>query len=289
VFRPRCGQAWWSAAARTSSGVIDSLDPYRPDGLPTVDETGCVRCPPTSAPLSNRPGLVAVRLDDEDSKVELARMRMESGMELGQTSGTELALAWSSVFAAVGTVGAFVVGGWVLFRQVKRDRALDAERERSRRRRQAEQVAAWVGSFDADSDKLQSSFDPDSDKLQSESMEQHYPRLGTTPAAIVRNSSRLPIWDVSLNWATREGPILDNTMTFATIPPDDEVAWEAPDWLPELERPTIGIQISFRDASMVWWRRDQYGILTDLGSPSPPAAPRESLCLYTAAQSGPQR
>jgi hypothetical protein len=49
-------------------------------------------------------------------------------MELSQTSATDLALAWSSIFAAVGTVGAFVVGGWVLFRQVRRDRAYDRER-----------------------------------------------------------------------------------------------------------------------------------------------------------------
>jgi hypothetical protein len=27
------------------------LDSYRPDGLPTVDETGRVRCPPTSVLL----------------------------------------------------------------------------------------------------------------------------------------------------------------------------------------------------------------------------------------------
>ena len=179
-------------------------------------------------------------------------------MELSQASGTDLAIAWSSVFAAVGTVGAFIVGGWVLFRQVKRDRASDAERERSRRRRQAEQVAAWVGSYDVQSDKLQRE-------------NPHRSKSGTTPAAIVRNSSRLPIWEVSLNWTTREGPILDNTMTFATIPPNDEAAWEGPNWLPKHELPSVGIQISFLDASMVWWRRDQYGILTDLGIHRPPS------------------
>jgi hypothetical protein len=192
-------------------------------------------------------------------------------MELAQTTGTDLAIAWSSVFAAVGTVGAFIVGGWVLFRQVKRDRESDAERERSRRRRQAELVAAWVGSFDVDSDKLYSETLPQSKSRTKPDR----PTSGTTPAAIVRNSSRLPVWDVSLNWVTREGPILNNTMSFATIPPGDEVAWEAPDWLPKPELPNIGIQISFRDAGMVWWRRDQYGILTDLGSPSPPGRTRE--------------
>ena len=38
---------------RTVCGMLlgACLDPYRPDGLPTVDETGWVRCPPTSALL----------------------------------------------------------------------------------------------------------------------------------------------------------------------------------------------------------------------------------------------
>ena len=47
---------------------------------------------------------------------------------------------WSSWFAAVGTVGTFVVGGEVLWREIRRDRA----REVQQRREQAEQVAAWV-------------------------------------------------------------------------------------------------------------------------------------------------
>ncbi len=88
------------------------------------------------------------------------------------------------------------------------------------------------------------------------------------PAAIVRNGSRLPIWDVSVQWVTREGPVTDVQVTFATIPPEDEVASEARESLPR--DPSLGVAITFRDAAMVWWSRDQYGILDDRGSPSPP-------------------
>lgn len=53
---------------------------------------------------------------------------------------------WASWFAAVGTVGTFVVGGEVLWREIRRDRV----REEQQRRGQAEQVAAWLMRHDGD-------------------------------------------------------------------------------------------------------------------------------------------
>ena len=131
------------------------------------------------------------------------------------------------------------------------------EEKRSQRRRQAELVAAWVGRYDSQSDRLLSS-------------SPHMPVEGKVPAAVIRNGSRLPIWDVGVQWVTEDGPVINEEVSFATIPPEDEVAWEAPDSLPENVRPYVGVVITFRDAAMVWWSRDQYGNLEDRGSPSPP-------------------
>ena len=51
---------------------------------------------------------------------------------------------WATWLAAIGTLGTFIVGGKVLWREIQRDR----KREELERRRQAEQVAAWVAKGD---------------------------------------------------------------------------------------------------------------------------------------------
>jgi hypothetical protein len=133
--------------------------------------------------------------------------------------------------------------------------------EQSRRRQQAELVAAWVGRFDSLSDRISRS-------------SSNYSTGETVPAAIVRNGSSLPIWDVEVRWIAKEGPVLNEVMSFATIPPEDDAAWEVPDFLPNDAQPSLMVAITFRDAAMVWWSRDEHGILEQLDSPSLPERDR---------------
>ena len=70
--------------------------------------------------------------------------RSRSYEQYGQLVDPDWVSAYADVFAAVGTVGAFVSGGWLLHREIGRDRDRVDEKERE----QASQVHAWVESLD---------------------------------------------------------------------------------------------------------------------------------------------
>jgi hypothetical protein len=73
---------------------------------------------------------------------------------------------------------------------------------------------------------------------------------------------RFPLanWDVEVRWVAEEIPGLNAAMHFDTIPPEDKVAWEVPDFLSDGVDHSLMVAITFRDAAMVWWSRDEHGI-----------------------------
>jgi hypothetical protein len=97
------------------------------------------------------------------------------------TSDADLITAWASVAAAVGTVGAFGIGGAVLLGERRRERELAA-------RAQAVRIAAWH--------QVISGTDPRLSRAYAEAR---------MIALIVRNDSDLPVYRTQLFWELESG------------------------------------------------------------------------------------
>jgi hypothetical protein len=109
----------------------------------------------------------------------------------------------------------------------------DWQREaRERRRAQAAQVFTWIGERPVRDGEA--------------------PR----PAACVRNTSRQPVYDISVGWGS------SGVGTWRVLLPDEENA--IPGAGSSVADGTVPILIEFRDAAGVRWRATSHGELTDL-------------------------
>ncbi len=148
-----------------------------------------------------------------------------------------LSADWVSVYvnaaAALGTMGAFVVG-FVLFRREHRREERRAEDDR---RSQAVKVSAWVEA-------------------------QRTGQGGRELLFYVHNASDMPIYEVSLS-GPDEGD--DEAEFIGLVPPGQTVQRPAPrEWLATYYAPEP-VEIEFLDSSGRKWTRNEQGLLTPAG------------------------
>ena len=150
---------------------------------------------------------------------------------------------WWSVYvnaaAAVGTIGAFVVG-FVLFRREHRREEGRAEDDR---RAQAVKVSAWVEA-------------------------QRTPQGGQQVFFLVHNASDMPIYEVSLP-TPDEG---DGEAEFiGLVPPGQTIQRPAPrEWLATYYAPEP-VEIEFLDSSGRQWTRNEQGFITATSAEAEPS------------------
>lgn len=146
---------------------------------------------------------------------------------------SDLIGAAAEVFSAVGTVGAFATGMYLLRKEHRREEVHDEERRRS----QAVKVSAWL--------------------------EPHRDANGVTQLAFhVHNASDMPIYEVSLS---NQAPGLDGDGDEAEfiglVPPGQTVRRPAPrEWAKSYFSPEP-VEVEFLDSSGTLWRRDEHGVL----------------------------
>jgi hypothetical protein len=139
--------------------------------------------------------------------------------------------AAASIFSAVGTVGAFIVG-FVLLRGEHRR---EAERSEDERRSQAARISAWV--------ELIRKVD------------------GTKELAFhIHNASDMPIFEVELPLPM---PSAEERSEFiGLVPPGQTIRRPAPaEWLRSYVEPEP-VQIEFLDSAGYRWTRDEQGALS---------------------------
>ncbi|BCJ50425.1 hypothetical protein Asp14428_19000 [Actinoplanes sp. NBRC 14428] len=135
-------------------------------------------------------------------------------------------------FAAVGTVGAFLVGFLLLRREHRRE----ADRAEDERRAQAERISAWV--------ELTRKVDGSRDL-----------------AFHIHNASDMPIYEVELPMPARDGEEPGSEF-IGLVPPGRTVQRTAPsDWLRTYVEPEP-VQIEFLDSAGRRWSRDEQGSLS---------------------------
>jgi hypothetical protein len=155
---------------------------------------------------------------------------------------------WVSVYvnaaAAIGTMGAFVVG-FVLFR---REHSREEGRAEDLRRSQAVKVSAWVEA-------------------------QRTGQGGRELLFYVHNASEMPIYEVSLP-SPDEGR--DEAEFIGLVPPGQTIQRPAPrEWLATYYAPEP-VEIEFLDSSGRQWTRNEQGFLAPTGrdDAQPPARRR---------------
>ncbi|NMO57816.1 TCR/Tet family MFS transporter [Actinoplanes sp. TBRC 11911] len=140
--------------------------------------------------------------------------------------------AFADVFAAVGTVGAFLVG----FLLLRREHHREAGRAEDERRAQAERISAWV--------ELIRKADGRNDL-----------------AFHIHNASAMPIYDVELPLPAR-GDEETASEFVGLVPPGQTIQRSAPaDWLRTYVEPEP-VQIEFLDSAGRRWNRDEQGTLS---------------------------
>jgi hypothetical protein len=146
--------------------------------------------------------------------------------------GSDWLSAFADVFSAVGTVGAFLLGFFLLRREHHRD----ADRAVHQRRAQAERISAWVELIR---------------KLDG----------GRELAFHIHNASDMPIYEVELPLPAREGE-QESSEFIGLVPPGQTVQRSAPtDWLRTYVEPEP-VQIEFLDSAGRRWSRDEQGSLS---------------------------
>jgi hypothetical protein len=147
-----------------------------------------------------------------------------------------LASAWLSTgveaFAAVGTVGAFLLGFLLLRREHKRE----AERAEDERRAQASRISAWVEAYRRTD--------------------------GTREIALhIHNASDMPIYEVELPQPT-PSPDEPAEEFIGLVPPGQTIRRRASaEWLRSYIEPEP-VPIEFLDSAGRRWSRDEQGTLT---------------------------
>ncbi len=144
---------------------------------------------------------------------------------------------WVSVYvnaaAAIGTIGAFVVG-FVLLRG---EHTREAARDEDTRRSQAVKVSAWVEA-------------------------QRTAQGGRDVLFFVHNASEMPIYEVSLA-APDEGD--DEAEFIGLVPPGQTIKRPAPrEWLATYYAPEP-VEIEFHDSGGRQWTRNEQGFLAPAG------------------------
>lgn len=154
---------------------------------------------------------------------------------LANTPTAVAVTAWATSLGAVGTVGAFITGGILLFRQIQRDgksderqQALDERlqdrddaADAARDREQAERIAAWVDQ---------------EGKVR------------------VANHSLLPVYGFTVVWVDGSGNEL-KTAGAAAIGPEETYIFSG------VGEEGALIETRFRDATGQLWERDRLGQL----------------------------
>ena len=138
--------------------------------------------------------------------------------------------AGADAFAAVGTVGAFVVG-FVLLRKEQRR---EAERSEDERRAQAARISAWVEVYRKADGSREIAFH-------------------------IHNASDMPIYEVELPLPDPN----DNEVSefVGLVPPGQTIRRSAPgEWLRSYVEPEP-VQIEFQDSAGRRWARDEQGVL----------------------------
>lgn len=135
-----------------------------------------------------------------------------------------------NALSAIGTVGAFAIGFFLLRQEHKREEA----RSEDERRLQAVKVSAWV--------------------------EAHRTGQGGREIVFhVHNASEMPIYDVSLPLPTDDA---GEAEFIGLVPPGQTIKRPAPrEWLKTYYSPEP-VQIEFLDSSGRQWNRDEQGYLT---------------------------
>jgi hypothetical protein len=140
--------------------------------------------------------------------------------------------ALADVFAAVGTVGAFLVG----FLLLRREHHREAGRAEDERRAQAERISAWVELIR----KVDGSHDL---------------------AFHIHNASAMPIYEVELPLPSR-GDEDAGSEFVGLVPPGQTIQRSAPaDWRRTYVEPEP-VQIEFLDSAGRRWSRDEQGTLS---------------------------
>lgn len=140
--------------------------------------------------------------------------------------------------AALGTIGAFVVG-FVLFR---REHRREAAREDDVRRSQAVKVSAWVEA-------------------------QRTGQGGRELLFYVHNASDMPIYEVSLPMPDEDRD--DEAEFIGLVPPGQTIQRPAPrEWLTTYYAPEP-VEIEFLDSSGRHWKRDEQGRLAPTDTETP--------------------
>lgn len=162
---------------------------------------------------------------------------------------------WVSVYvnlaAAIGTIGAFVVGFVLLRREQNREAARDDDARRS----QAVKVSAWVEA-------------------------QRTALGGREVLFLVHNASEMPIYEVSLPSADED----DKEAEFiGLVPPGQTIQRPAPrEWLATYYAPEP-VEIEFLDSSGRQWTRNEQGFLAPAGDNAGPPA-RRRFRLFRGGQ-----
>lgn len=140
--------------------------------------------------------------------------------------------AIADTFAAVGTVGAFLVGFLLLRREHRRE----AGRAEDERRAQAERISAWVELIRKVDGGRELSFH-------------------------IHNASAMPIYEVELPLPAR-GDEEPGSEFVGLVPPGQTIQRPAPaEWLRSYVDPEP-IQIEFLDSAGRRWSRDEQGTLS---------------------------
>lgn len=142
----------------------------------------------------------------------------------------------SNVFAALGTVGAFVTG----FVLLRREQAREADRTEDERRAQAARVSAWV--------------------------EMYRRTDGVRELALhVHNASDMPIYEVELPLPAPAGEEPGSEF-IGLVPPGQTIRRTAPqEWTRSYVQPEP-VEVEFTDSAGREWRRDEQGKLMKAGS-----------------------
>ena len=153
---------------------------------------------------------------------------------------------WASVYvnaaAAIGTIGAFVVGFVLLRREQNREAARDEDARRS----QAVKVSAWVEA-------------------------QRTAQGGREVLFFVHNASDMPIYEVSLPTPDEDD---DEAEFIGLVPPGQTIQRPAPrEWLATYYAPEP-VEIEFLDSSGRQWTRNEQGFIAPTGDNAPIPARR---------------
>ena len=147
--------------------------------------------------------------------------------------------------AAVGTLGAFAVALWLLFKEL----AARREQEEDRRREQARLVTAWM-------------------------MSKPLSRTEERSAIVIRNGSDEPVFDgwcvlvaSTSRFASERKPVFDWELRWRVLPPHETLEDELD--LPQLLTPPwdARIRLSFTDAAGRRWTRYPDGRLVEPNRP----------------------